>query len=193
MKLINKFIEEGIVRNGHFQLRSGKHSDKYVLKDLIYTKPELLRNVYDHLITILPPRYEYDIIAVAAESGIAIGSYISYISGKPLVWISKKSGSKEVFLRDAFTDVVRDKRILIVEDIITTGGTVKNIIDIVGQFGAKETVGIRAIWNRGDWKEDPRLRLGIKSIIEYKFDAWEKEDCPLCSHGQEFQDPKEKI
>jgi orotate phosphoribosyltransferase len=85
-------------------------------------------------------------------------------------------------LRRGYDKLVKDKRAFIVEDLMTTGGSVLKVVDIARAFGA-EIAGVAVICNRGGVTAD---RIGnppkFVSLVNVQLDSWEAGECPLCEH-----------
>ena len=109
--IIEDFERYHIILNGHFKLRSGKHSNMYISKDKLYTIPNLLANVLNVFANILPPAFSYDVVCGPAEAGIVLASAVGIGHDRPIVWTSKnKYGDLVVHLqlRDQFKEVVKE-------------------------------------------------------------------------------------
>lgn len=171
----------GVILKGHFKLTSGNHSDTYIQKDLIHHFPEtyaLVRNALEHL----SGEFRYDAVTGPAIAGAVIARDIATSKRVPFVYPEKIDG-KMVFRRghDRF---INGKRLLIVEDIITTGKSVKQTVDAVSQCGGV-VIGVVAIWNRSGWNILP-----TNSIVNQTVEHFSPEDCPLCKNDIPLEDPK---
>ncbi len=190
----------GAFRAGHFVLTSGRHSDAYINKDALYPftyeTSRLCRGIAEKFVP-------GDIEAVVAPAvGAAILSqWVAYhltgMYGKTVygVYADKAEGGGFV-IRRGYDRIISGKKVLVVEDLMTTGGSVKKVVDIARAAGA-EVVGVAAICNRGDVTEQmvggvPRL----VSMVNVHLESWEEKECELCArdvpvntdigHGKEF-------
>ena len=188
--VIEAFEKNQIILQGHFKLRSGKHSSMYISKDKLYTKPELLADVILLMGDQAPPSFSYEVVCGPAEAGIVLATAFGVGQSKPIVWSSKFKYGDLVYrmeIRDAFKEVVKDNRVLLVEDLITTGGSTEKTMQAVHEAGG-EVVAVRSIWNRENWR--PKTTASFKTLINRTVQSWETDVCPLCKEGIPLIDPK---
>jgi len=192
--MYNKFCEHEVILNGHFLLTSGKHSDTYISKDKVYCNPILFRDVVDDIINRI--RYlKYDVITGPAIAGAVLAAPISVLTGKIFVYPEKIE--KELYpgkletrmeFRRGYNHVIKNKRVLAIEDIITTGGsltkTVNSIIDCGGNIA-----GVISLWNRTNFKIPTCTNM---TLIDKPVDSWLPDECPLCEDIKRnpLRDPK---
>jgi len=176
------YTDSGIVKEGHFKLNSGMHSGVYVDKNAITLDPLLYSLTVTLLIDIVDTWMmidgnDADIITGPPTAGSHIASAIAAGCTTPLGFIypEKRIGG-EFYFRPTFQDILHGKKIIIVEDIATTGNSIRKLIQLLEKYGAR-TYGVFGIWNRGSFFEDGHF-LVSKSIPK-----WFSEDCPLCSSG----------
>ena len=187
MDLIDQMKQENIIMEGHFKLRSGKHSNFYINKDSIYSNPELFSRVGIGLVEKIQQNFnDYDIITGPAIAGAILASPISIILNKTLVYPEKDENSGMVFRR-GYDKILKNKKVVIVEDIVTTGNSIILTKDAVELCGGK-VIGCVVIWNRSG--DDTLLPLEMHSLIKNVVKAWDLIDCPLCSNKIELTDPK---
>ena len=185
--LYNKYKENGIVKEGHFKLTSGRHSNLYVNKDAIYCNPELLDMTESAIInTVIHtiPIEKYDVVTGPALAGAILAVPVAMDSSKRFIYPEKIDG-KMVFRR-GYEHVIPGKKILIVEDIITTGGSVQKTADAITALSGI-VVGVISIWNRSGWQLEGAENM---TLIDKSVDSWEPEDCPLCKDKIPLTDPK---
>ncbi len=106
---------------GEFLLRSGATSTEYFDKYLFESRPELLSEVAEHFLKILPP--DYDLLAGLEMGGIPIATILSLRTGKPSVFV-RKQAKKYGTCKLAEGADIEGKRLLIVEDVVTSGGQI---------------------------------------------------------------------
>ncbi len=162
---------------GHFELTSGLHSDKYLQCALLLQDP--MRS--EILCRELADRFkdsEIDVVVGPAMGGIIVSYETARCLGCRSVFTERKD--EKMVLRRGFA-LARNERVLIVEDVVTTGGSVKEVISLVREKGAI-VVGVGAIVDRlpremnfGSLQFKPLIRLDIKTF--------EREECPLCKKG----------
>jgi orotate phosphoribosyltransferase len=195
-EMIKMFEEKGVVKRGHFKLTSGKHSDLYINKDSIMYYPDLFKMVViEFTAMIVQYTSDCEVVTGPAVAGAVLAAPVSILSSKHFVYPEKIEDEpfagdpskwwKMVFRR-GYDKGIQGKKLLIIEDIITTGGSViKTIEAIISNGGYPNDV--FCIWNRSGWTYPG---IEVSSLINKKVDSWWPEECPLCTQGIELQDPK---
>ena len=119
---------------GSFKLRSGIISDEYFDKYQFESNPELLNEITKHLTEII--NFDYDLLAGLEVGGIPIATALSLITNKPMVFVRKKA--KEYGTRKfAEGQDIKNKKLLIVEDVVTSGGQIVLSVEALRREGAK--------------------------------------------------------
>jgi len=182
MNLQKKFYEEGIIVDGHFKLNSGKHTDKYIYKDKIYCNEELFGECVDKLTTmVLKNNLKIDCVASPSAGGVVLGSPVAINLSKPLIYGEKsKDGFK---LRKCFREFVKDKNIIIIDDIYSSGKTIYLLRDVINKNGGN-LVEVFCIWNRSLQKTlDKYTFTNINSLVTLSISAYDEDDCYQCKEG----------
>ena len=170
------FREAGALLSGHFMLSSGKHSDAYLEKFRLIERPALLEPMCEDLAN----RFRGDGVQVVlgpTTAGIVIAYCVARHLGVEARFAEKEGGIRQ--LRRGQT-LSPGQRVLIVDDILTTGGAVRECIEVVARHGAG-LIGIGVLGDRsgGSIQLGPRL----ESLLTVTADAWEPAECPLCASG----------
>ena len=134
--ILKLFKETGALLEGHFKLRSGLHSDQFFQCALLLQYPEISSRLCEVLVNKLNQRINLDAIDVIispAIGGITLGHDVARITGKKYIFVEKEEG----FLKLRRFKIDAGERFLIIEDVITKGGRVKETIDIVHNFEGK--------------------------------------------------------
>jgi orotate phosphoribosyltransferase len=168
----------GAILSGHFELTSGRHSDLYVQKARIleHPKPTMalaqeMRSWYDDI----------DVVVSPAVGAIVLGFAVAVQAGARFVFAEREEGDMQ--LRRGFT-IESGERALVVEDVITTGGSAEEVYDLVGRLGA-ERLGVAAMVDRS---QEP-LIFSLKAILRVDAESWLPEECPLCRDGKPLDAP----
>ncbi len=170
--------ETEVLLEGHFLLTSGKHSNQYMQCARILQYPkyaeELLKGVAEEFADD-----KIDIVIAPATGGIIIAYELARQLNAKNLFTERENGV--MTLRRGFK-IESGARVLVAEDVTTTGGTVMEVIDIVKSSGG-EVVGVALLVDRSMGKVD----FGVKLRAAYTANvlAWEKEDCPLCKEGKQ--------
>lgn len=203
-KMIKEFEYYNIVKSGHFLLTSGRHSNEYVNKDAIYCIPELFLFIISKIYTTILNNFhtdDFDVITGPAIAGAILAAPVALKLNKIFVYPEKAIHSefaedpnngvvdtKIMNFNRGYDKILKGKRIIIVEDIITTGGSIQMTADAIHLCDGK-VVGIVAIWNREEWKAPNEIKL--ISLINKTISSYFPNDCPYCQNGIPLQNPKE--
>ena len=140
---IKIFKDSGALLDGHFILTSGRHSPSYFQCAKLLQYPKYLelfsKNIADHF-----KENEIDLVVSPAIGGIVLGTEVGRLLRKRTVFAERVDG--EMKLRRGF-EIKTNEKILIVEDVITTGGSVKEVMSLVQSFGA-DIIGVGVIVDR---------------------------------------------
>ena len=182
--------ESGALLDGHFELTSGLHSDKYLQCALLLQDPKrggvLCRELADRF-----KDFEVDVVVGPAMGGIIVSYETARHLGCRSIFAERENG--KMALRRGFA-LTRDERVLVVEDVVTTGGSVKEVISAAEEKGAI-VVGVGAIVDRSSGGADFD-GLQFKPLIRLDIKTFEREGCPLCKKGIKLTKPgsrKEKM
>lgn len=177
----------GAFRAGHFVFTSGLHADTYINKDAIYPHT----GEVSKLCAEMARRFEGD--AIDAVIGPAMGAvilstwtahHLREISGREVYGVyADKSDTNGFVIRRGYDKLISGKRVLIVEDLTTTGGSIKKVVDAARAAGA-QVVGAIAIANRGDVsKEAAGEPERFESLVHLELEQWPEAECVLCQRG----------
>ena len=175
-KLLNLLRETGAMLDGHFLLTSGLHSNMYIEKFRILENPKSLDQVCLAMAKIIK-NDDIDLVLGAAIGGILIAGGVGRHLGKKHVFSERIDGKME--LRRGFS-ISKEERIVIVEDIITTGGSVIELIHLAEEHEAQ----IIHVVNLVDRSLDG-IDFGYPStaLLNLPSKSYKSDDCPLCIQG----------
>lgn len=181
-ELIGIFEETGAIQHGHFVLTSGRHSDTYVQCARVMESPRLTVDLAAQTLKKVPASIleSVDVVVSPAVGGITFGFAVGYVLGKKFIFAERKDGAMQ--LRRSF-QVAQGEHILIAEDVVTTGGSVKEVEDVVRAAGGK-VVGIVSLIDR---KTDKKFSAPYWGLLEFAAQSWDPADCELCAAGSEPQ------
>ena len=176
-KVLEILKEAEVLLEGHFLLTSGKHSNRYlqcakIFKDTKYSEvlcKDLAEKFKDKNVDLV----------VGPAMGAVIMSYeVSRHLDVPNFFTERENG--EMALRRGF-EVKKGQRILVVEDVITTGGSVKEVIKLLTEMGG-EVIGVGSIVDRSNGAAE--FGVPFESVIKIEVEAYEPDNCPLCKEGK---------
>jgi orotate phosphoribosyltransferase len=175
-KILKIFEESGALLNGHFLLTSGRHSDKYFQCAKVLQYPEY-NNFICSIISNHFKNFDIDLVIAPAIGGIVVGQEVARQLNKRFIFAEREE--KTLQLRRGFT-IEAGEKCLVCEDVVTTGGSVFEIIDIVKQNKAIVS-GVGFIVDRSNGK----VNFGYpqKSTISLDVISYSKDECPLCKEN----------
>lgn len=169
--------ESEVLLEGHFILTSGKHSSQYMQCARILQYPHFASELASSIVEQYKG-VEIDAVIAPAVGGIIIGYEIARQLGVKNYFAEREDG--KMTLRRGFK-IPKGEKILVSEDVVTTGGSVQEVIDLVREMGG-EVVGTCALVDRSMGKAN----FGMPFISSYKANvvAYEPDECPLCKEGK---------
>ncbi|HBS59744.1 MAG: orotate phosphoribosyltransferase [Bacillota bacterium] len=170
------FVKSGAMLEGHFLLTSGKHSPMYLEKFQVLQHPAYTAQMGQSLAELFAAA-NVQLVVGPATGGILLAHEVGKNLGTRAVFTERENG--KMVLKRGFT-IQPGERVLIVEDIVTTGGSVQEVIEIVKALGG-EIVGIGLLVDRSGGK----VNFGVpqKALLTLEVAAYQPEQCPLCKEG----------
>ncbi|PWR74154.1 orotate phosphoribosyltransferase [Methanospirillum lacunae] len=154
--LKDQLIQIGAIRFGNFTLASGKKSDVYIDIKMAMTHPEILKSI---AVSVMDQKLEWDVVAGVAVGGVPLAVASSLESGRPYVIIRKEQ--KTHGLSSLIIGDVKGKRVVMIEDVTTSGGSALFGVDQIRQAGGVIT-DIISVVDRGEGAEETLSNAGIK-------------------------------
>ncbi len=182
------WIHDGNPKRPHALLTSGKHSNGFFNASKVIARPDLLGAIVLELADRCQLKsLSIDWVVGSALGAVTIAHAFAYHLRRNMAFTEKADdGTKKMVL--ARFDIEAADHVLIVEDVMTTGGTTLETIAAIEATGAKVLEPIVVIANRSGTHELNGRRLA--SLIELSIDAWAPEECPLCTRGSVALRPK---
>ena len=172
--VLDLFRTSGALLEGHFRLSSGLHSDRYLQSALVLQYSEFASQLGEALAE-RTRHLDPTVVLSPAIGGIVIGQETGRALGVRAIFAERQDGL--LMLRRGFS-VSSSDRIVIVEDVITTGQSTRETIDVATSAGAR-VLGAAAIIDRGS---DPaRLSLPLFALVQMEVPTFRPEACPLCA------------
>lgn len=182
---IEDFTDCGSHQQGHFLLSSGLHSGDYLQCALYLAEPRRAAHAGSLLAAALADAVpEIDLVVSPAMGGLIIGHETARALGLPFLFTERADG--EMVMRRGFA-VAPGQRIVIVEDVVTTGKSTREVIRILQEDGA-EVVGLASMVNRSG-SPNPFDPKPYRALLEASFPTWTADECPLCRDGVPIAKP----
>jgi orotate phosphoribosyltransferase len=172
------FERSGAMLKGHFRLTSGRHSDVYVQKARVLERPESAMVLAREIASWYP---RIDVVVAPAVGAIALGFAVALEAKARSIFAEREEGRMR--LRRGF-GLDPNERVLVVEDVITTGGSAREVFALVSDSGAAP-LGVAALIDRSTDVPDFPLR----ALLRIEASSWEPERCPLCEQGVPVDSP----
>jgi len=168
--------EAGVLLEGHFLLTSGRHSDRYlqcanIFRSAKYSEP-LCKALAGHF-----KGDGVDLVIGPAMGAVQMAYEVSRQLGCENFFAEREDG--KMTLRRGF-EIKPGRRVLVVEDVVTTGGSVREVLDIVRAAGGV-IAGVGSIVDRTGGAID--FGVPFRPVISMQVDSWEAGECPLCKKG----------
>jgi orotate phosphoribosyltransferase len=170
--------ERGAVRAGHFLLSSGRHSGTYIEKARVFEDPvttirlgaEIAR-WYERIEAVVSP----------AVGALPLGFAVALEAGARFLYAERERGT--MALRRGF-GLEPGERVLVVEDVVTTGGSAEEVFGLVQGLSA-EPLGVAALVDRSA----ADVRFPLRALARVRAESWDPDSCPLCARGVPLESP----
>ena len=176
-EILAMYEDAGALLNGHFILSSGRHSARYLQSALVLMNIDNATALAGELISKADAD-EIDMVVAPAIGGLVIGQEVARLLRKPFIFTERKEG--EMQMRRGFS-IPEGTKLLVVEDVITTGGSVRECIAVVREHGG-EPVKVLAVVDRAPDAEG-RFDVPFATAISLSVETYAVEGCPMCSEG----------
>ena len=174
--------EAQVLQTGHFRLTSGRHSDKYmqcarVFEDAKFSEP-MCKDIAEAF-----KGQGITLVVGPALGGVIISYEVARQLGVRNIFAERENGT--MTLRRGFS-INQGEKVLVVEDTITTGGSVKEVIELVTKNGGV-VVGVGSVVDRSNGKVD--FGVPLHAAVAMEVVSYEEDECPLCKAGLAITKP----
>ncbi|OGH78047.1 MAG: hypothetical protein A3G08_04405 [Candidatus Magasanikbacteria bacterium RIFCSPLOWO2_12_FULL_47_9b] len=196
---------DAIFLNDHFVGTSGRHLEGYINKDALFPHTKATSRIGEIFAETFKA-YDIDTVAAPAMGGIILSQWTAYhlskIKGKEIYGVYAEKKDDTLLFTRGYDAFIKDKNVLVIEDLTTTGGSLKKVVDAVRTAGGN-VAAVSVMVNR-----DPELvtesLFGAPFIplAELRIRSFEEQECPLCKnnvpintmvgHGKQYLEEKEK-
>ena len=184
--VLQLFRATGAYLQGHFRLTSGLHSPEYLQCALVLQHPEYAEKLGRMLADALRPRIagKVDFVASPALGGLIIGHEVARALGTRFLF-TERDASGKMTLRRGFS-VTPGETAVVIEDVVTTGGSTREVVEVLTAAGAQVAVAGSIIDRSGGSAEVGAPRVALATL---KVESWPPEFCPLCASGSPVVKP----
>lgn len=172
----------GALMEGHFKLSSGRHSDTYVQKQMVFQHPRLTASLGEAVAERFQKSgHTFDTVVSPALGAILFGNAVAYASGGRFIYAERADGAMTLRRAQALDP---GERVLLVEDVVTTGGSAAEVIELIKNAHAT-LVGVACLVDR----TTAQLPFRLHSLVRLEAKDWDPKDCPLCAAGTPLSSP----
>lgn len=177
---------DAVIKDSHIVYTSNRHGTAYVNKDAVYPYTQLTSRLCEAIASRFGSSDVHTVIAPAV-GGVILSQWtahhLSRISGCEILGVYADKEGEEFVIKRGYDKFIQGKDVLVVEDVLNTGGSVSKVVKAVRAAGGRVT-GVGALCNRGgitpaDIGDVPILF----SLVNVTLDSWSAEDCPMCKSG----------
>jgi orotate phosphoribosyltransferase len=182
---------KAIIRDSHFVYSSGRHSSVYINKDALYLHTEVIAQLCQRMAQPYDPD-SIDVVVGPVLGGIVLSQWVTHflnvrrsVGEETLAVYAEKEGDgpdKKFLLRRGYDRYIAGKNVLVVEDVLTTGGSARQVIELVRQYGGK-VVGLSALCNRGNVQPRDVGDVPISTLVDINLETFTADECPFCRQG----------
>lgn len=175
-----------VIVDSHIVYTSGKHGSAYVNKDAVY--PHIAE--ISLLCRAIAERFadnEVEVVIAPAIGGVILSQWTAYhlthIRGREVLGVyAEKSESGDTFvIKRGYDKLIAGRNVLVVEDVLTTGGSVRKVVEASRAVDGVKVVGVGALCNRGGITPKDLLDVSkLIALVNVNLDAWDETSCPLC-------------
>jgi orotate phosphoribosyltransferase len=185
-EVLDLFRQSGALLEGHFKLSSGLHSDRYLQSALVLQHPDFAEQLGIALAARLA-HLDPTVVLSPALGGIVIGQEVGRALQVRAIFAERQDG--RLTLRRGFT-LAPDDRVVVVEDVITTGLSTRETCEVAESTGAR-VLGAGSIIDRG--MDAARLNIPLHALVRLQVAAYTPEECPMCASGSPVVKPGSRV
>ncbi len=181
-EILEIFKETGALLSGHFLLTSGLHSPTYFQCAKVLQYPKYAQQLCGQLTERFRGR-KIDLVIAPAIGGIVVACEVGRVLGVRTIFAEREAG--RMTLRRGF-EIYPGEKVIVVEDVVTTGGSVGEVIEAV-EANRAEVVGVGCLVDRSGGKA--RFSVPLVSLVQMEVVTYRPEHCPLCVEGMKLVKP----
>lgn len=175
-----------VITGSHIVYKSGKHGSAYVNKDAVYPHTKITSD----LCREIAREFAFDdveVVIAPAIGGVILmtwtAAHLSGLGNRDVLGVYAEKDGDGFVIKRGYDKLLAGRRVLVVEDLLTTGGSVKKVIEETRAIGGN-VVGLAVLCNRGGvTSQDVGGVPKFFALTNVKLDAWDEADCPLCKQG----------
>lgn len=174
------YEETQALLKGHFRLSSGRHSDRYLQSAMVLQYPWHAEKLCQALAEKVKP-LGAQLVMSPAMGGLFVGHELAKALKVRSIFTERNKETDAMELRRGFR-VEKGEKFFAVEDIITTGKSIKESIAVLQALGG-QVVGVGCLIDRTGGESAKFFEVPVRALASLKVESWEDKDCPLCQQG----------
>jgi len=183
---VKQMLEKvGALMTGHFKLSSGRHSDAYVQKQRVFEHPRLTASLGEALAARFGAGHgkqaPFDTVVSPAVGAILLGNAVAHTANVRFLYTEREND--RMTLRRG-QHLQPGERVLVIEDVITTGGSAAEVVEAAEAHGA-HVIGVGALVDRSSVTQ----RFHLEALLRLEVKDWDEAECPLCRAGTPLDAP----
>jgi orotate phosphoribosyltransferase len=183
---VKQMLEKvGALMTGHFKLSSGRHSDAYVQKQRVFEHPRLTQSLGEALASRFGAAHgkqaPFDTVVSPAVGAILLGNAVAHAANVRFLYTEREND--RMTLRRG-QHLRPGERVLVVEDVITTGGSAAEVVAAAEANGA-HVIGVGALVDRSNVTQ----HFHLEALLKLEVKDWDEAECPLCRAGTPLDAP----
>lgn len=182
-EVLSVLEEHGAILRGHFALSSGRHSDLFIQKFRVLEHPRLAQSFGAAIGDLFDN--DFSTVASPAVGAVVLGFSTALAAGARFIFAERVDDVMQ--FRRGFAIGSRE-RVLVVEDVITTGGSAAEVVAAARAAGA-DVIGVGALIDRGDPARPSDIGAPLRALVQLQVRSWDPETCPLCAADEDLIDP----
>lgn len=181
-EILSLFKQSGALLDGHFKLTSGRHSDIYYEKFTLLKNPAVCTRICKEFADRFKSKGVQTVVGPTTGGIIIAYDVARYLEIESIYAEAGEAGEAGRIFKRGFS-LEKGQKIVIVDDILTTGKSLFEVIDLVNQYEA-EIVGLGVLLDRSGGKV--KFDYPLEALASVDADSWEPADCPMCLKGEEL-------
>ena len=177
------FKQTGAYLRGHFRLTSGLHSPEYLQCALVLQHPPFAEQLGTALAAAIGE--QADVVVSPAIGGLIIGHEVARAMNVRAIFTERDAATRVMSLRRGF-QIQPGERAVVIEDVVTTGGSSREVIELV-QAAGWTVVAAASIMDRSGGRADLKVRRVALATLDVE--TWSEADCPMCRAGEPVLKP----
>lgn len=176
-----------LITNSHIVYTSGRHGQSYVNKDALYPHTSETSQVCARIGQAFATE-QVEVVAGPTIGGVILAQWVAHHlsqhNQQPVLafYAEEEAASGRRVFRRGYADLLPDRRVLVVEDVLTTGGSARKVVESVRAAGG-QVVGLGALCNRGGITAEMLTVPRFEALLEVALESWAPDECPLCRAG----------